>query len=95
MRVRIGGKYWDLVYEQLPRGTDGLCDPPTKPHKKIRLDRSLLRNDAKHLDTLLHEVIHAEQWWLDEDYVAEAASDMARILIKLGWRFLPDGTQED
>jgi len=86
MRTKIDGKYWDLVYVKLPRSVDGECDRPDQKGKQIKISRSVLRNDQRHLEALLHEVLHAVAWPLDEEYVAAFARDAARLVIKRGFR---------
>ena len=86
MRVRVAGRYWLLIpYDtELPRSTDGKCDPPTHKRKTIRI-RSSLKGKPR-LETIVHELMHACNWTLDEEHVTEAAEDIANILWKLGYR---------
>ena len=82
MKVTIRGKRWNLEFVRL-RTNWGECDPPDKPGKSIRIRSSLTGQDR--LDTVIHEVLHAGHWELKEDVVEQLASDMARILTKLGY----------
>ena len=39
------------------------------------------------LETLIHECLHAGQWYqLPEEWVEQMGHDLARIIIRLGWR---------
>lgn len=87
MRVSILGKTWNLEF--VPRrecGTDaiGSCDSPDMPRKTIRVASGLKGVDR--LDTIIHESIHAAHFALDEAFVEQFASDLARILWRLGYR---------
>lgn len=98
MRVRLGGRY--LTLRWVPRGRaiknrgrdrepfglrdHGLTDAPHLPNREILLRMGL--SPLKELDATLHEFIHGQDWSKDEEWVEEAATDLARILIRLGWR---------
>lgn len=82
MKVTIRGKRWNLEFVRM-RKNWGECDPPDKSGKAIRIRSSLTGQDR--LDTIIHEVLHAGHWELKEDVVEQLASDMARILTKLGY----------
>lgn len=44
----------------------------------------------KELETIIHEVTHAQQDHLDEDYVKRYAKEQAELLWELGYRRLSD-----
>lgn len=73
------GKYWRVVEKEIE--ARGYCDPPSAQDKKIELHPDL--RGEEHLATVIHEVIHAAIWSMDEEYVEELSTDLARIL----WRF--------
>jgi hypothetical protein len=81
MRVRIRGRYFRLVFDRLPKSTDGICD---FEHRTITIRRNQ-RGEAQ-LDTLLHELLHAAHWDLAEESIEETAKDLARVLWRLGYR---------
>lgn len=83
MRVKINGRLWDLVFTNL-QTIDGDCAAPTDKGKRIRV-ASTLRGERR-LDVLLHEMLHAGAWNLDESTVSTIASDMSRVLWRLGYR---------
>lgn len=80
MRVKILNRRYDLRFVRT-RAYDGECDPPTKANKEIRIRNSL--KGEKRLDAVIHECLHAAGWHLDEEFIGEFASDLARILTKL------------
>lgn len=86
MIVTVRGRRWDLLFERLAktRQCDGLCDPPQKPGKKIRIEQSL--SGERRLEIILHELMHAGHWDMSEEAVEEFAADAARILTKLGYK---------
>lgn len=75
-RAPDGKKYW------------GKCDPPCAKDKTIQVLASLKNEDE--LDTVIHEVLHASAWdVLGESFVNDTASDLARLLWRLGYRRIP------
>lgn len=90
MRIKLLGKLWDLVV--VPRqAAEGQCDAPSVRSKQIRIAR---RCRGQHrLDVILHELLHAAAFHqFDEQWVDELATDMARVLWRLGYR---DNDDED
>jgi len=85
MRVEIRGKRWSLdIVDRLPDGSHGDIDPYDRPRKQIRIARNQTPIDQ--LDTLLHECLHAAFPDLDEDAITESATDIAKVLHRLGCR---------
>ena len=76
--VVIGGKRWRLRYAS--PSTNGECDPPETPQKQIRLHKRLRRYPVARTETIIHEVLHASAWMLDEALVHQYAEDVTRIL---------------
>jgi hypothetical protein len=62
----------------------GDCDAPTTPNKEIRI-ASNLRGEER-LEVLIHEMVHAAGWHIDETFVEQFASDAARALWRQGYR---------
>lgn len=85
--VTVRGKRWKLAYVRMSDGVDGDCDPPNKPGKEIRINRRLRKHPHTLCETLIHEILHAAMWVLDEEAIDTAAIDMARILYQQGLRF--------
>lgn len=83
MRIRILEKFWQLRFAP-NLANRGDCDPPTRPNKEIRV-RSTLSGEER-LEVLIHEMLHAAGWHIDERFVEEFACDAARALWRLGYR---------
>jgi len=84
IRVKIMGKIWCLRRLPQLKKLDGWCDDPHAKNKQIAV-WSRLRG-LRELDTIIHECIHAGFSDLKEDSVDQFASDLARILWRLGYR---------
>jgi hypothetical protein len=84
MYVTIGGKKYRLTWARM-KADDGTCDPPTQRGKRITIDPRVRRDSRKYMETVLHELLHAAVWSLDEEYVRTYAHDAARILHRLGF----------
>lgn len=72
---------------------DGDCSNPTFPDRVIRYYVGL--KGERRLDVLIHEMLHACFWDVREEGIEEAASDVARVLWRIGYRneddlLLPD-----
>lgn len=83
MRVYLRNKCWKLVFKRLTSHR-GYCDSPDAPSKSIEIDSKL--KGEERLEVLIHEMLHASGWILDEEWVASTAHDIARILWRLGYR---------
>lgn len=83
MRVTLLGKRWKLKFLPL-RSVSGDCDAPETPGKEIRIDSRLQGEDL--LEILIHECRHAADWSRDEEFIAQEARDLARVLWNLGYR---------
>ena len=84
MRVRIGNKYWNLIFTKLDETTGGECDSPDTVNKQIRISNDI--PDEEELDIVIHEFLHAADWSKDEEWVEQIAYDLSHILLKLGWK---------
>jgi hypothetical protein len=84
MQVRILGKRWVLRFVPSLGGNRGDCDPPDRPGKEIRIAAGL--RGEERLEVLVHELVHAAGWHIDEEFVERFASDVACILSRLGYR---------
>jgi len=40
----------------------------------------------RELEVLIHEMLHACHWDLDEEAITETSEDLARVLFRLGYR---------
>ena len=84
MRIRIRGRYFTMTFERLPATHDGSCN---YEGREIKI-RKTLRGERQ-LEVVIHELLHAAHWDLDESAVEETAEDLARVLWKLGYRSPP------
>ena len=89
MRIRVGNKYWNLVFIELDENTGGECDSPDTKGKEIRISTDLQREEE--LEIVIHELLHASDWSKDEEWVEEIAQDISNVLMRLGWK--KDGTK--
>ncbi len=85
MRVAIRGHHWELIFEdRIASGAAGEMDPIGTPRKEIRV--ALQQSSLDVIDTLLHELLHAAYPDLAEESVTDGATDIARVLYRLGVR---------
>jgi len=84
MRIKVGNKYWNLIFTELDEDVGGECDSPDTHGKEIRISTDL--KNQEELEVLLHELLHAADWSKDEEWVEEIAYNIAHILWGLGWR---------
>ena len=75
-RLKLGHEWRD--------DTKGETDTPENPKPEIRIRKGM--EGLMLLDTLIHEGLHACLWDLDDDAVGASASDIARLLWRLGYR---------
>jgi hypothetical protein len=85
--ITIRGRRWRLRYQRLPIGMDGECEAPDVEGKRILIHKGL--KDLDELETLLHEMIHAAYWDLNEEAVHDGAHDIALALWRIGYRKHP------
>jgi hypothetical protein len=90
MRVTVRGRRYRLAFENLrKKNCLGYCDSPTEVGKEILIDKNL--SGKLRLDTIIHELLHALYWDLSEESIEEAATDVAAVLWRLGYRGPTDG----
>lgn len=82
-RIKVMGRMW-LLREVNAKNYRGECDPPDKTRKEIRIKQRMGSEET--MEVLLHEMIHAAGWHIDESFVEAFAADAARILTKCGYR---------
>jgi hypothetical protein len=77
----FNGKKYQLKWRK-PYNGMGLCTAPTAnaEERVITVDPNL--SDAEFVETVIHEAIHAEQWYLDEDTVERIAENITQLLLK-------------
>lgn len=84
MHVKILGKRYRLRFKKLSSGVLGECDDPMKSGKEIRIAQGI--GEKETLDVIIHEALHAADWHKGEPWVEEVATDLARLLWRLGYR---------
>lgn len=85
MKIKILDKIWELKFLKLnKRHERGRCDSPFSPNKKILID-SRLEGEEK-LEVLIHEMLHAAFWNIDEWYIDKSAKDISHVLWRLGYK---------
>jgi hypothetical protein len=79
------GKEYEIIFtNNIPKTKVADCDIPSKENPIIRIKSSL--KNKKKLEILIHEMLHANFWDLDEKAVHERARDMAKALWKLNYK---------
>lgn len=87
MRIKILGKHWKLRFVREPFGDtprDGDCDPPHAKNKEIRVSTAI--EGERKMAVLIHEMLHAAGWHIDEPFVEQFAEDAARVIHEVGFR---------
>jgi len=82
--IVIRGRRYRLRYKRLPPDEFGRCDAPDQPDKCIHIRKGL--RGKQELDTLIHEMLHAALWDLDETAINDTAHDIALALWRIGYR---------
>lgn len=83
-RIKILGRWWKLRLTPHMRDHRGKCDPPYASGKTILIDSRLRGQEL--LEVLIHEMTHAANWHLDEEFVEQFGKDVARALWRIGYR---------
>jgi hypothetical protein len=94
MFIELLRRRWHLVRKPLGRHRvdgqeiNGYCTHPDSTNKQIVVDSRL--KDRIELEILIHEMHHAMNWSLSEDFITESSRDLANALWKLGYRKVTD-----
>lgn len=75
MRIRILGQYWNFGFAPNMGQNYGFCD---YDHRKIRVQSSL--RGEKLIEIVLHELLHAAEPHLTEEFVTAYAREAAKTL---------------
>ncbi len=78
--VQIRGQRWRIRFVPNLGPCEGVCD---KPSRTIRIAQGYPEKDT--MDSIIHELIHAALWDLDEEAVGETANAISDALWKLGY----------
>tara|TARA_Y100000310_G_C20364232_1_gene660417 strand:+ start:201 stop:470 length:270 start_codon:yes stop_codon:yes gene_type:complete len=85
VRVRLRGKYWELVRARNLEAR-GDIDSAKIAGKRIRVSAKVPDDTEELLEVVIHECLHGLIWDLSEEAVQESAVDLSKILYKLGAR---------
>lgn len=89
IKFTLLGRPFRLVFRRLKK-VDGDCTQPNGDAvREIRICKGL--SEERELDVTIHEALHGCGWHIDEEFVARAATDIARLLVLAGWRKGKDG----
>jgi hypothetical protein len=80
IRATIRGDVWRVEFAHI--GDYGHCEYGScRRTRRIRLSPS--QSDAELLDTVIHEMIHAQDWDLSEEAVSQRANEIAAVVERL------------
>lgn len=80
------GKPWRVIFaKRMSRNHNGYAMPSAKREGGTIRVRATLEGKRR-MEVLIHEMIHACHWDLDESAVTETARDIAEALWELGYR---------
>ena len=85
MKSHIRGNKYDIKRASL-KNDWGVCTDPSAPDRKILINRELKDESEKLLVIVLHEMLHAGLFDLDESVVDELSKDIGKVLYKMGAR---------
>lgn len=86
---KFNDKTYHIVWRK-PRGNEGICSPPTQEPQSRSIFVNPRLNAKDFMEIILHEGMHAEQWYLDEDTVQRIALNLSDLLWKCGYRLTDD-----
>lgn len=84
MVVLRGKKYKIQKTGKVGEDLWGYCTDPNFTNRLIKIHK-LLEN-SEELETIIHEMLHACFWDLDEEVINEVGKDMSQALWKMGYR---------
>lgn len=83
--IRLRNKrYRFLKTKLLPRDSWGTCSDPSFTKRVIKIHKKL--HGIKEFEIIVHEMLHACFWDLDESVIREVGIDISHALWKLGYR---------
>ncbi len=82
-RAKLGGKRFAIyhVHQAMLPDNHGVCDIKAQEIYLCASDKG-----EAALDTLIHECLHAQMPWLDEEHVAQFGTELARVVTRMGYR---------
>lgn len=88
-RVFIGDRRWRIQHCKCPADRDGDCNWDLR---RIRVHHTLEGRDL--MRVLIHEILHARLWDIDEAAIDEAGEVLSAVLDAEGFK-QPDDHEED
>lgn len=79
------GRRWRVLWETIRGNAVGYAE---KPIHTLIIDPRYCEREL--LETIVHESLHACLWDLDEEAITATASDISRLLWRLGYRLEED-----
>lgn len=79
-----GRRYKFLRTKVIPRDSWGICTDPSFTNREIRVHKKL--KGLKEFEVIVHEMLHACFWDIDEEVIREVGIDISRALWQLGYR---------
>lgn len=73
-----------LGRDKKPIIVDGQCSDPDVPASERVIYVNHNDSPLVVVDTAIHEALHAEMWWLTEEYVTRIANDLTSLLQRMG-----------
>ncbi len=68
----------------LPKTDRGYCTDPNDTQRKITIHKCLV--DQEELEVLIHEMLHACFWDVDEEVIGTVGDDISKALWRMGYR---------
>tara|TARA_B100000686_G_C16608217_1_gene872371 strand:+ start:383 stop:748 length:366 start_codon:yes stop_codon:yes gene_type:complete len=85
IRHTFAGRRYSVILDARLKSSHGLCTDPARPSPTIKIAANL--GQADFLEAVIHEALHASAYdLLSEHWVTTSANDIARLLLKLGFR---------
>jgi len=90
--VTLRGKRWAFEKAGTLSKTDrGYCTDPSETERKIKIHKSLIGQEE--LEVIIHEMLHACFWDIDEDVIAEVGDDISKALWRMGYKKEEDSNE--
>lgn len=93
MRLTFDNKYWTVRFKKLPN--DALWGESDHEKQIITLSPSMQDESWDLLHTAVHEFMHAEYPYMEEEKIERAGYNMARALWRMGARIVLGEAEND
>ena len=85
IRHTFAGRRYSVLLDARLKSSHGICTDPARPSPTIKIAAGL--GQADFLEAVIHEALHACAYdLLSEHWVTTSANDIARLLLKLGFK---------